>query len=92
MHTSAVKFKIIIKLYPKQCYEINMLKFNAHFNFTVFFFLLKNIYDKLWCMYDLRYDLIRQKDELMRVFCKKNEYLLRYHFDKKKNSRMSTGP
>lgn len=32
------------------------------------FFLLKNDYDKLWYMYDLRYVLIRQKDELMRVF------------------------
>lgn len=39
MHTSAVK--IIIKLYPKQCYEINMLKFNAPFNFTAYFFLIK---------------------------------------------------
>lgn len=39
MHTSAVK--IIIKLYPKQCYEINMLKFYAHFNFTAYFFLIK---------------------------------------------------
>lgn len=34
-------------------------------------------------MYDLRFDLIRQIDKLMPVFCLKNKYLSQNRFDRK---------